>query len=286
MGSEPVIHYKLNMDSLDTYLALRSKRISPNYLRDTSTVLRAYQSYCGQPLDQHTSAAIQQWLESRRVQPSTVVAYAFTLRQFFAWAQKTGQVLHNPAASLQLPRTPKPFRRNFVDRQTVARLIDTCSDQELKFILLAGFHAGLRFGEVVQSQPHWFNLQNQTLSVLRSSEWDTKDHTDRDIPLTNQFTNFLISYGLRSPFMIAPNKLSARRHRYRFDFKRRFQNYVARQNVAITFHDCRRTFASLHVQAGTSIYKVARWLGDDVDVVSRHYGHLNASDPEVNRAFI
>jgi hypothetical protein len=40
-----------------------------------------------------------------------------------------------------------------------------------------------------------------------------------------------------------------------------------------------------HVQAGTSIYKVARWLGDDVEVVQRHYGHLADFDYEVNRAF-
>ena len=50
----------------------------------------------------------------------------------------------------------------------------------------------------------------------------------------------------------------------------------------LTFHDLRRTFASLHVSRGTSIYKVARWLGDRVDVVEDHYGHLIPNDSEIN----
>jgi integrase len=57
------------------------------------------------------------------------------------------------------------------------------------------------------------------------------------------------------------------------------------KNVRMTFHDTRRTFASLHATAGTSIYKISKWLGDDVDVVQRHYGHLSPADPEINRAF-
>ena len=48
-------------------------------------------------------------------------------------------------------------------------------------------------------------------------------------------------------------------------------------------HDMRRSFASNRVTAGTSIYKVARWLGDLVAVVERSYGHLAPQDDEINR---
>ena len=54
---------------------------------------------------------------------------------------------------------------------------------------------------------------------------------------------------------------------------------------SFTFHDLRRTFASLHVSAGTSIYKVAKWLGDEVRVVEESYGHLIPQDLEINKAW-
>lgn len=45
----------------------------------------------------------------------------------------------------------------------------------------------------------------------------------------------------------------------------------------------RHTFASLLVQAGVSVYKVARWMGDGVEVVEAHYGHLSPGDRDINR---
>jgi site-specific recombinase XerD len=46
----------------------------------------------------------------------------------------------------------------------------------------------------------------------------------------------------------------------------------------------RHTFASLLVQAGVSVYKVARWLGDGVEVVEEHYGHLAPKDSDIEKA--
>jgi hypothetical protein len=50
-------------------------------------------------------------------------------------------------------------------------------------------------------------------------------------------------------------------------------------------HVMRHTFASLHAAAGTSIYKVALWLGDGVEVVQPHYAKLSPSDADINKAF-
>ena len=55
-------------------------------------------------------------------------------------------------------------------------------------------------------------------------------------------------------------------------------------NRRVTAHVMRHTFASLLVQAGVSIYKVARWLGDGVEVVEDHYGHLAPKDSDIEKA--
>jgi hypothetical protein len=45
----------------------------------------------------------------------------------------------------------------------------------------------------------------------------------------------------------------------------------------------RRSFGSNRASAGTSIYKIAVWLGDKIEVVERSYGHLIPQDQEINR---
>ena len=53
----------------------------------------------------------------------------------------------------------------------------------------------------------------------------------------------------------------------------------------MTPHIMRHTFASLLASSGVSIYKIAKWLGDDVRVVQRHYAKLLPNDGEIERAF-
>jgi hypothetical protein len=63
--------------------------------------------------------------------------------------------------------------------------------------------------------------------------------------------------------------------------KRRFQRLTAKLRIDCTFHDLRRTFASLKVSPEVSIYKVAKWAGHRVEVCEGHYGHLIPCDDEI-----
>ncbi len=63
--------------------------------------------------------------------------------------------------------------------------------------------------------------------------------------------------------MIQPSKLIAVRHRYRFDFCKRFERLIKEQGIVCSYHDLRRTFASLKVLAGVSLFKVSSWWTSD-----------------------
>ena len=273
---------------LQCYLDSRKRFLSPNYFRDSAAVLYAWARESGLNGSPVSADQLEAWTQKKlnSVKISTVAAYLFSIRQYLDWCVAQGLRTDNPALLIKLPPYHKPFRKVFVSMPTVKMLISGCLDLELRYCLYCGFHAGLRFGEVVASRPGWFYLEERLLQVTRAIDFDTKDHDDRAVPLTEEFYRFLKAYGLRSPFMIAPHKKHGRRHRYRFDFSCRFENYVRSKNVFMTFHDCRRTFASLHAAAGTSLLKIARWLGDDYETVERHYTHLTPADPEVNRAFV
>jgi hypothetical protein len=163
------------------------------------------------------------------------------------------------------------------------RLIDGCVDEELRFALFCAIHAGFRFSECVAAKPGWFDLDNKLIHIKIDDDYQTKSGKGRTIPMSDEFKAFLEIYGMRSPFMIRPEKLRAERNRYRFDFSRRFERLTMQLGIECCFHDLRRTFASLKVSAGVSIYKVAKWSGHRIDVAETHYGFLIPSDSEVER---
>ena len=88
---------------------------------------------------------------------------------------------------------------------------------------------------------------------------------------------------LTSTTFLAPQKTTKGTGKYRYDTNKRVRSHFRRCNVICSNHDMRRSFASNRASAGVSIYKVAMWLGDGVEVVSKSYGHLAPKDADVNR---
>ena len=93
--------------------------------------------------------------------------------------------------------------------------------------------------------------------------------------------DFVTSYGLREPFMLQP-QVKQGKSIYRYDFGKPFAEYMKAQDVEwVTPHVMRHTFASLLVQKGTSVFKVAKWLGDSVAVTENTYAHLAPGDADI-----
>lgn len=234
-----------------------------------------------------TTASVEKWMQRYNNQ-RTRFGYLEKLHRFLRWAK----VSPNPCAGIERPRKmPRAFRKRFLSREEAERVLatpytppprigeesarkSTISDEDLKFALYCALHAGLRKGEVCAARPNWFDVKAGLLHVLREADWRTKDQEDRTIPLTKEFVAFLRGYGMRSPYMLKPEKKPGK-HLYRVDFKVAFRRHMKTCGISgVTFHDLRRTFASLHVSSGTPLFVVAKWLGDGLAVTERHYGHL------------
>lgn len=236
-----------------------------------------------------TTASLQRWFDRHRERnPHTAIAYLNIAHFWMKWLAKKGKIPRDPAKNVEIPKLPMRQRRNFLLPHQAHMLLEAASlNQDLKFAIYCGLHAGLRKMEVVEARANWFDLHSGLLHVQATDTFQPKDRDNRTIPLTDEFADWLRShYVMNSGYVLAPN-VKQGSYRYRFDFRTSFENLVARCGLShITFHDLRRTFASLHVSSGTSIYKVARWLGDRVDVVEDHYGHLIPNDSEINRAWV
>jgi len=244
-----------------------------------------------------TTERLQQWydwLKSRKDEPlteSTAHSYLLMVRGFFNHLVGEQKVRANPVIGVKTAKLRSSVRREFCDPVLTQKLIDECKDHELRFVLFCGFHAGLRKEEIIMARSEWFNLNDGLLHVTQSGDWKPKDKEDRTIPLTQAFLNFLRNEmcgpkGLPAPFIIAPAKQPGK-GRYRYDFRKPFEIYMAEQKCAwVTPHVMRHTFASLLASRGVSIYKIAKWLGDGVEVTQKHYAQLLPKDDDIEKGFV
>jgi integrase len=229
------------------------------------------------------------WLKHRPDRPlteSTAQSYVMMLRGFLRSMVEQNKLRDNVAKKIEFAEIRTSARKGFCDKKTVDRLIKNCRRTDLKFVLFCGFHAGMRKEEIIQARREWFDLAGGVIHLQRSDSWEPKDKEDRTIPLTAAFKKFLDKgFITTGPFMLAP-AVKQGESRYRWDFRRPFHDYMVEQGTAwVTPHIMRHTFASLLASQGVSIYKIAKWLGDGVEVVQNHYAHLLPKDADIERAF-
>ena len=277
---------------IQSYLASLS-RIGrrPNYVANLRDRLlswaRDFESF---ELTRIGQSDIQRWFDTKleSVLPNTAVAYLDDIRRFFAWELVQKKLRENPAQGLSRPRVKPRYRDRWVNRRVARELIDNCLDLELKYCLLCALHAGMRKDEVIMSRPEWFDLERSVVRIpAEDGAWRPKDGEARSVPLSAKFRAFLfVVYPPRWPFMIGP-EVQKGKARYRYDFGRRFNTYVASQGISCSFHDLRRSYASILVSAGLSGYQVAKWLGDDMRQLEQAYGHLEPNGcEEINRVLL
>jgi len=217
---------------------------------------------------------------------STVHGYMMTLRSFFTWAVEVARIIRrNPVDGVKVVKTEGKAREDFATLDLVRKLIAEAPDDDMRFILYCGFHAGLRKQEIIQARPFWFDLKNGMLNLRKTATMEFKDREERSIPLTGEFREFMRHYGLREPFVLRPD-VAQGKSLYRYDFRLPFESYMKSQGVEwLTTHIMRHTFASLLASSGVSILKIATWLGDDVGTVQKHYAKLLPGDQDIEKAF-
>jgi integrase len=292
-ANPPIAEARDLLSEVETFCAVRSG----NYKRDSFSVLRAFaRAMNGTSPREITASKIQDWLNSgkRQRKDETKEAYRFQIEKLFEWLIGQGKARTNPAKEISIEIETRSTRKNWIHKRQYPAIFEVCADLELKFALYCGFYGGLRKDEVIMFRPEWIDRdigEYGVLNVTFAPDWRPKDGTERTIPLAPEFRDFLDNGfpRLPGPYMIAPYKHKEKCDRYRVDFRTKFENFVAKiktlTGLEFTFHDTRRSFASNLVSAGVSVYKVAKWLGDDVDVVSRTYGHLSPDDADLAAAF-
>jgi integrase len=266
----------------------RSKKpLRPETAKRIGYILRSYAKGSQiESVSQITHGSILQWLADYR--GDTKYTYTRALKTFVKYLVGAKLMRADLLDNLHIPERAATGRKNWLKIEEVTRVIRESKDLSLTFVLLAGFHAGLRKNEICNARVGWFDLEAGLVHVQNDpgSGFILKDRENRTVPLTTEFQKFL-NYFLTgrnlNEFAVHPGKTKNVVGGYRWDFRKLFYNHMRRCGVVCSIHDTRRSFASNLVSHGVSIYKVARWLGDGVQVVERSYGHLAPADSDIDR---
>jgi integrase len=208
-----------------------------------------------------------------------------TVRSFFNWCVDQDLCEKNPAVDVRMSRLTEQATKPFADRPLVARLIKKAPNDDMRFILYCGFHAGMRRLEIVEARPSWFKLAHGHVEISTTETFRPKDRQTRTVPLSEEFSAFLKKYGLREPFVLHPDEPHGL-SRYRYDFRRPFTDFMKAQKVPwITPHIMRHSFASCCAIAGVDIFRIATWLGDGIRVTQKHYAKLLPNDRAIDKVF-
>ena len=222
-----------------------------------------------------------------RVAETTAQIHMRALRAFFNWAVNERIMLQSPFAKVKLAKIDRYARLRFCTASQRDMLINDAPSDDLRFILFAGFHCGMRKNEIIEARVDWFDLgESGAVHIKNTDTFRIKDRETRFVPLTGQFRDFLREYlkaKETSAFALKP-EVKHGKGTYRYDFHRPYNDYMTAKKMRwATAHVMRHTFASLLVQANVSIFKVARWMGDGVEVVEKHYAHLAPQDRDIER---
>jgi integrase len=210
----------------------------------------------------------------------------------------------NPTAEVELPPAESNMRDIFLEAEVVGRLLAAAreaGDRDLEWIIALGCECGMRRGEMVACRATWFDLRRGCVTVppddakdqgggtgaAAAGVWRRKGRAGRrraaTVPLSEVMLELVAHHGLPEPFVIAPKKAWGK-SRYRFEFRKRFEAFMAAQGVPeVTIHDLRRSFGSNRVSAGVSIEKVANWMGIDPKTAWARYARFVPADGEINK---
>lgn len=259
-----------------------------SYVSDES-VLKLFREFVGDevPVGLVTMKRVEAWLAKLRKDErskATVRTYLLRLHVFFVWLVEDEVLPRNVVAGIELPQVKKTRADKFCSREERERLLGLCEREDLKLMLMLGFHAGLRLREMIEARPDWLRFWpgGGEIHVRETGTFVPKDREERRIPMNRVLHEFLAAQKFEGAFVVRADVGHAK-HKYRWEPRKPLARLLKVAGLEwVGWHTMRHTFATLLVQGGCPIATVAQWLGDGIEVTFKNYVGYAPVEKHVN----
>jgi len=231
-----------------------------------------------------TAADVEQFRDKRlnEVSASTVFRELDRLRALLAYAKKKGLVPTNVAHEVKFPKVPRKSY-DWLRSPELGPFLEGCLG-DFATIAKVAILTGLRRREVVFLQRSDIDLLNAVISVRSKPHlgFRPKSGKERSIPIDPVLRPLLVKHlaervGPGPEAWVFPQTAGARRSERTRWFALSTQAAATRAGISrkLTFHDLRRTYGAMLIEAGVDIYTVSRLLGHaDVRITQEVYAPL------------
>lgn len=205
---------------------------------------------------------------------STVVCLRNLLRKALRRAVEDHVLVSSPLAKVKVPRpvTKMQVPLSAAQREAVLKAAEQRgTDVALLFHLLLG--TGVRRSEALALRWEDVDLERRQLLIRSSEHFLTKTGSARSLPIPAELHALLCRAWKSSGFVLKPEQEYG--GRYRWDFSRIFLSVMRAAGVPnMTPHSCRHSYASWALEQGTSLFRLASYLGHSMVETTQRYAHL------------
>jgi integrase/recombinase XerC len=235
------------------------------------------------PLPQLTHTLIRSWLAQLKEDGLTAKSInrkISTLRSFFKFSLKHGQVAYNPMVKIVAPKNEKRLPQ-FVAEKSMDTLFqhvefgDDWAGKTDRLLLLLFYNTGMRLSELIGLKESSFNRANSTVKVLG------KGNKERLIPMSNTLLNAVQEYGHLKKLLPAENvaenllvteKGKPLQQRAVYSTVKKYLSLVTTLDKRSP-HILRHTFATHLTNNGADINAVKELLGHSSLAATQVYTH-------------
>ncbi len=226
-------------------------------------------------LDQITARDIEAYKAARvrKVKGSTVNRELALLKTIFNVAIAQGRITSNPVKSVKFfPETARRQDKKFSSLE-VEHLVEA-SAPHLRPILATALFTGLRKGDVLSLRPQDIDLERHVIRIMMQKTGEPVEIPLH--PILERILKPLLSEPTPHVFMSTRASRKTGEVTRQGDIKNAFRGALDRAGLAgrgFTFHDLRRTFASMLYSKGIPLLTVSKLLGHrSVKTTERYLG--------------
>ena len=241
----------------DAYRRKLSKR-SQNDLR--LRLGRLARDFGARSLASVTAEEIQRWIQSEARHPKTMANLKLAVSSIFAPARTSGQIAHNPVASVKLPKVVSGDIGTITAAQ-LAAILEAAPQRSRAALAIQGL-AGLRLSEVQKLDWAQVSLPHQLITVTAGK---AKTASRRHVPICDSLLAWI------TPLHRGQGMVTESADILRNDFEK------ARREAGIKTwpaNALRHTAASAWCCLEHDVSKVAAQLGNSPVVIHQHYRAL------------
>lgn len=250
-------------DILDGYLAERQGHVEAHAtLRFAAKALRRH---CGW-LDPGQLSRRAFWDRRRRegVAAGTIIREGVTLRAALSWAVREKWIAEAPY--IQVPPKP-PSKERWLTREESAALLAAARSPHVRLFILVALNTAARRGALFDLSWGRVDLDRRLIHFQQPGRAETKKRR-ATVPINDALIG-----PLQEAFAVRTCDHVIEYHGAPVaSIKTAFNAAVERAGIAdCSPHDLRRTAGTWMALAGVDMGEIARFLGDTVAVVERHY---------------